>query len=149
VSPSEPIKLAPGKHSLAVSAHGHASYARAIEIESGKTETVAAELSRTGQSLAGFAALGLGAALAGSALVPGGFGLSIESEAKAIESAQETRALTVAEAERYSVLEADRDLYARTAVALAIGGAITATAGALLLALDQAPPITAGGESAE
>lgn len=136
-----PVEIEAGAHVVAVTRSGRRAVAREVSVGRGERQTFAADLPVTGQRVASFALLGVGAA----GLLVGGLGAALalgrEGEAKDLSAEGEARSLSASERDRYNRAIEARDAWVRVAgVSLGAGAALLA-AGALLYAFDHPSPV--------
>jgi hypothetical protein len=135
---SRPVELTPGTHLVAVTKRGYRAFAEDLDIGRGETKSLPVHLDVTGQRVAAFALLGVGAAgiAAGGALA--GVALYEQSRAQTIDTQRRTQGgLSTADLASYqSYVSTRNDLRAASGVAFGAGGAVVLTA-AFLAIFDQ------------
>jgi hypothetical protein len=135
------ISLAPGRHTVAVSASGHDLYERTVDVGPGEEHAVEAELSASRMRIAAYATF----ASSGAFLIAGAVlaGVAADAESQAVDARSGTtrgRALTPTERDRSNEALERRDL-TRTLSGVSFGAAgVSGLTGTLLFALDNPTP---------
>lgn len=137
------LEVAPGRHLLSVFAAGRRPAVQVVTLGRGEALTLEPILERSGQRIASGVLFGAAAALAVGAGVGLGVALGYESEARAQARNFVERGFTVAEAEAYQRLEADRDRAADLALGLGIAAGAAALSAWLLYLFDGPAPAPA------
>lgn len=152
---AEPLAVPPGSHLLAVTANGRRPFVQQVELGRGQAAEVDAPLGVTTQRWTAWTLFGV----AGGALAAGGVTLALsldrEDEAADLEARHDRQGLTVAEADRYADLEAERDTYTAWTIGLGSAAGVALVTATLLWIFDEpdiagvglapAPPGHGGG----
>ena len=142
-APLAAIRLAPGRHFIAVTANGRDPFARTLELGRGRSVAVEARLTTSTQRTVSWVLIGAGAS---GLVVSGVLALGAyrkQNDAQSILDRRTTENISAGDREAYTSLRDQRDSF-RTASLLSAGtGLAFATAGGLLFAFDEprvAPP---------
>jgi PEGA domain len=133
----EPLAIEPGAHFVAVTMLGHKPFGQVVEARRDASLEIIASLPPTGQRIAAWSTLSVGAAGVVAAGVLTGLAISRQSTAEGLNQTLQTTPLSTSQRDRYNSALGARDDFAHAAEITGAVSAVTLAAGLWLFALDR------------